>query len=100
MRDLNLQIRDADIRQDPALELRDARNLLLDELSQYMKIDVTYSMEDAGAGLMLEKMTVSLGTGDKHTLVEGEYAHSSPSTIRIIIMISFFLLCRMKMARQ
>ena len=74
LRDLNLQIRDADIRQDPALELRDARNLLLDELSQYMKIDVTYSMEDAGAGLMLEKMTVSLGTGDKHTLVEGEYA--------------------------
>lgn len=74
LRDLNQQIRDADIRKDPALELRDSRNLLLDELSQYMKIDVTYSTEDVGAGLMLEKMTVSLATGDKHTLVDGEYA--------------------------
>lgn len=74
LRDLNQQIRDADIRKDPALELRDNRNLLLDELSQYMKIDVTYSTEDVGAGLMLEKMTVSLATGDKHTLVDGEYA--------------------------
>lgn len=74
LRDLNLQIRDADIRGDAALELRDTRNLLLDKLSQYMKIHVTYSNEDVGAGLIVEKMTVSLGTGDKHTLVDGEYA--------------------------
>lgn len=74
LRDLNLQIRDADIRQDPALELRDTRNLLLDELSQYMKINVTYSTEDVGAGFELEKMTVTLATGGNHTLVDGEYA--------------------------
>lgn len=74
LRDLNLQIRDADIRQDPALELRDSRNLLLDELSQYMKINVTYSTENAGAGLMLETMKVTLGTGNNQTLVDGEYA--------------------------
>ena len=48
LRDLNISIRDADIRGDAALELRDQRNLLLDTLSQHMKIDVTYSMEDVG----------------------------------------------------
>ena len=40
LRDLNISIRDADIRGDAALELRDQRNLLLDQLSQYMDIDV------------------------------------------------------------
>ena len=71
---LNVSIRNADIRGDEALELRDQRNLLLDELSQYVKIDVKYSMEDVGAGLQVEKLTVSLATGDKDTLVDGEYA--------------------------
>ena len=71
---LNVSIRNADIRGDEALELRDQRNLLLDELSQYMKIDVTYSMEDVGAGLKVEKLTVSLANEDKNTLVDGEYA--------------------------
>ena len=33
LRDLNISIRDADIRGDAALELRDQRNLLLDQLS-------------------------------------------------------------------
>ena len=46
LRDLNISIRDADIRGDAALELRDQRNLLLDQLSQYMDIDVKYEMED------------------------------------------------------
>ena len=71
---LNVSIRNADIRGDEALELRDQRNLLLDELSQYVKIDVKYSMEDVGAGLQVERLTVSLATGDKNTLVDGEYA--------------------------
>ena len=76
LRDLNVAIRSADIRGDEALELRDQRNLLLDELSQYVEIDVQYSMEDVGAGLMVEKLSVSLGTvpGHYHTLVDGEYA--------------------------
>lgn len=74
LRDLNVSIRNADIRGDNALELRDERNRLLDELSQYVKIDVQYTMEDVGAGFMVEKMTVSLATGDKDRLVDGEYA--------------------------
>ena len=60
IRDLNESIRNADLRGDPGLELRDNRNLLLDELSGYMKIDVKYSMEDVGAGTMVEKLTITL----------------------------------------
>ena len=74
IRDLNVSIRNADIRGDEALELRDQRNLLLDELSAYVKIDVKYTTEQVGAGLMVEKLTVSLGSGDHNTLVDGEYA--------------------------
>lgn len=74
LRDLNVSIRNADIRGDNALELRDERNRLLDELSQYVKIDVQYTMEDVGAGFMVEKMTVSLATGDRNALVDGAYA--------------------------
>lgn len=73
IRDLNESIREADIRGDAALELRDERNRQLDKLSTYMKIDVTYSMEDVGAGLQVEKMTVSLGTGSNNTLIDGVY---------------------------
>ncbi len=59
------------------MELRDQRNLLLDELSEYMDIDVTYSMEDVGANTQVEKLTITLasGVGHKdHVLVDGLYA--------------------------
>ena len=76
IQELNVTIRNADIRGDDALELRDQRNLLLDELSSYMKIDVKYSDEDVGAGLIVEKLTVTLSNDapHNHTLIEGEYA--------------------------
>lgn len=77
LRDVNLQIRNSDVRGDAALELRDKRNLLLDELSGYMKIDVTYSMVDAGGGYMVEEMSVKLAdraANDPVYLVKGEYA--------------------------
>ena len=75
LRDVNLQIRNSDVRGDVALELRDKRNLLLDELSGYMKIDVTYSMVDAGGGYEVEEMSVKLADKKPDTfLVKGEYA--------------------------
>ena len=42
IQELNEQIRRSDINGDSALELRDQRNTLIDELSSYVKIDVTY----------------------------------------------------------
>ena len=75
IQELNIAIRNADIRGDEGLELRDARNLQLDKLSEYMKIDVSYSMEDVGAGTMVEKLTIKLANDPphNHTLVDGTY---------------------------
>ncbi|MGO5027867.1 FlgK family flagellar hook-associated protein [Candidatus Agathobaculum pullicola] len=60
IQELNEQIRIADINGDSALELRDQRNTLIDTLSEYMKIDVTYGKEDVGAGVEVEKLTIKL----------------------------------------
>ena len=82
IRDLNASIRKSEIHGDNALEMRDDRNLMIDELSKYLKIDVVYSMEDIGAGLEVEKLTIKLGDAnpedivksDEITLVDGIYA--------------------------
>ncbi len=82
IRDLNTSIRKAQIHGDKALELRDERNNLIDELSTYMKIDVIYSEEDIGGGTMVEKLTIRLGDAnpdpnsktDSSVLIDGSYA--------------------------
>ena len=82
IRDLNTSIRKAQIHGDNALELRDQRNNLIDELSTYMKIDVIYSEEDIGGGTMIEKLTIRLGDAnpdptvdsDSSVLIDGSYA--------------------------
>lgn len=75
IQELNQQIRIADINGDAALELRDQRNTLIDTLSESMKIDVTYSMEDVGAGVEVEKLTIKMvnaQTGKPgQTLIDG-----------------------------
>ena len=73
IRELNESIRKADVRGDAALELRDARNLELDKLSQYMDIEVRYDLEDAGFETKVEKLTITLAGSDKK-LVDGLYA--------------------------
>ena len=73
IRDLNEAIRNSDLRGDPGLELRDQRNVLLDELSSYIKLDIKYSMESVGPNTEIEKLTVSIaGTNTK--LVDGVYS--------------------------
>lgn len=82
IRDLNESIRKSEIHGDGALEQRDTRNNLIDQLSEYVKIDVIYSMEDIGGGQEVEKLTIKLGNAnpdsgvptDKTTLVDGLYA--------------------------
>lgn len=77
IQEYNEQIRKADIRGDSALELRDQRNLALDQLSQYVKINVSYEMEDVGSGTQVEKLVVTLdnenGAGHDHKLIDGMY---------------------------
>ena len=82
IRDLNATIRKNEIHGDNSLELRDERNVLIDQLSQYMKIDVTYTTEDIGGGQWVEKLVIKLGDAnpdgkaggtDTTTLIDGVY---------------------------
>lgn len=73
IQDLTSSIRKSQIHSGNPLELLDRRNLLIDELSEYMRINVTYSLEDLGDGLDVEKMTITTANHPKRTLVDGVY---------------------------
>jgi flagellar hook-associated protein 1 FlgK len=77
IRDLNDSILKSEIHGDSALELKDQRNLLIDNLSQYMKINVEYERISTGAGHAVDKLVIHLA--DKNganisDLVNGSYA--------------------------
>ena len=72
IRDLNESIRGSEIHGDQALELRDERNMLIDQLSEYMKIDVRYTTEDLGGGRTIEKLIISLGNANPDTAVHSD----------------------------
>lgn len=80
IRKLNNSIRKAEIHGSNALELKDERNLLIDELSKYVRIDVIYEEEDVGAGYMVDKLVIKLDGNDPKsgndgaTLIDGKYA--------------------------
>lgn len=60
IRDLNVQIREAGLYGDKALELRDQRNVLIDDLSAYMKIDVHYDMEKIDEFSSVERINIDI----------------------------------------
>ncbi len=73
---LNENIQKSELYGDNSLELRDQRNLLIDELSGYMKIDVTYEPVSVGAGKTVDKLvikTAKVDGGPQTTLVDGAY---------------------------
>lgn len=83
---LNDSIKENELMGNPALELRDERNLLLDELSDYVKIEVTYEKKNVGlSSREVEECTVKmLGVDDKgnfykYTIVD----HDKASTFSI-----------------
>lgn len=91
IRDLNATIRKNEIHGDNSLELRDERNVLIDQLSQYMKIDVTYTTEELGGGQTVEKLIIKLGDAnpdgkaggtDTTTLIDGVYG-AQLSTVQV-----------------
>jgi len=75
IRDLNVDIRDAGIFGDQALELRDERNRLIDELSTYVKVDVRYDMEKIDEFSSVERINISIAdTGNPPIkLIQGIY---------------------------
>ncbi len=56
-----------------ALELRDQRNVIIDELSKLLPIDVKYSDESIGAGMTVEKLTITLKGNSNAVLIDGVY---------------------------
>lgn len=84
---LNEQIRNAGIYGDQALELRDQRNVFIDELSSFAKIDVTYTTEPLDQWSSVEKLVISLADSGKPpiNLVDGIYAtqFELPETVTI-----------------
>ena len=74
IRELNESIQKSEIHGDSALELRDERNLLIDQLSEYMKIDVIYEPVQIGAGAAVDKLVIKTSGNPSRTIVDGSYA--------------------------
>lgn len=62
---LNTQIKSADVSDTPALELKDQRNTMIDELSQYANIEVTSKTVPVGGSKEVSELNISLVSGDK-----------------------------------
>lgn len=73
IRDLNDSIQKSEIHGDSALEQRDERNLLIDQLSEYMKIDVIYKPVQIGAGTTVDKLVIRTSGESPLTIVNGNY---------------------------
>ncbi len=71
---LNKSIKSANIAGNPALELVDERNTLIDELSQYLNIDVTTKQVDVGSGVTVEEVSINFvaKNGDKFNLINND----------------------------
>ena len=76
IRDLNSSIRKAQIHGDNALELQDQRNMLIDQLSGYIKIDVVMEKEPIGIGVEVDKLTIRIAGMDPKDgpLVDGVHS--------------------------
>ena len=76
IRNLNISIRNSQILGNPALELQDQRNQMLDELAEYMPIEVTYHTKDMGGGIKVDTLEVKLKLNDanntKITLIDDD----------------------------
>lgn len=68
---LNTTIKNSQVLGNPALELMDQRNTLLDELASYLPIDVKYSQQHIGEGYTVQVLDVTFTDteGNKHYLV-------------------------------
>lgn len=58
---LNQQIKESNISGNPALELNDERNMLIDELSSYLDIKVDIVSLDIGGGKKVDELVIKLG---------------------------------------
>ena len=71
IQDLNKEIKNCEILGDGGLELKDRRNLLIDELSNFMKIDVRYEPIQVSDSTYIDKLHISLvgKDGQKYEII-------------------------------
>lgn len=72
---INQEIKSADVSQTPALELEDQRNSMLDELSQYVNIQVSTNQVSVGSGRTVDELQVDLvsdADGTKYNLISND----------------------------
>ncbi len=69
--ELNTSIKNSQILGNPALELQDQRNQLLDELGSFLPITVKYKNQEVGPGQYVEVLHVDFTDtlGEKHSLI-------------------------------
>lgn len=80
--ELNEQIKADNISGNPALELNDKRNMLIDELSGYLNIEVSIEPLDIGGGKSIDETVIKLklSDGSKVNIVDRDkYAELSSS---------------------
>lgn len=73
---LNESIREVQCSGGPALELKDERNLLLDQLSNFVKLDVKYTPKEVAGGIVVEDVSISMvgKNGTKQPLIYNDTA--------------------------
>lgn len=71
--ELNTSIKNSQVLGNPALELQDQRNQLLDELGSFLPITVKYKNQEVGPGQYVEVLNVDFTDtqGVKHSLLSG-----------------------------
>ncbi len=74
IQDLNKSIRASEVIGQSALELKDERNLLIDQLSNYMKINVTYKPVSISASTVIDELHISMvgRDGQNYELIADE----------------------------
>lgn len=78
--ELNKEIKSADVSGSSDLELLDARNTMIDQLSQYCNIEVDANPVPVGSGRTVDELSINLigKNGEKYNLVDNDkYAQFS-----------------------
>ncbi|MDD3394535.1 MAG: flagellar hook-associated protein FlgK [Anaerotignum sp.] len=65
--ELNQSIKDSQVNGNAALELIDERNVLIDDLASYVKIDVTYASTKINDNLSIDELKIDL-VGENNTI--------------------------------
>ena len=74
IRDLSAEIRRTQVYGGQPLTQIDERNKLIDELSNFVQIDVQYEQEHLGENVYVDKLVITTGGTPTRTLLDGVYA--------------------------